>query len=344
MTAPEESSFSFDQVVNVDNFQSVHAELLQPLADSMSAGYNGALLICGVPTERTCSLIDHSIIKQLLAELFSRIWSQVKEESLISVSFLQFYPDGSAVDVLSPNRQTLKLVTHPVLGRCSFLFSVAVEWKLHREEEEEEEEEICRSRLQLFTLAGGASSTDLRGVSPLVKVVDQISSGASTADQLLPLLLHEALTGNSRAVLIYCINLQGLLDYETPSSLALAQKVRGLVNKATVGRWSPRAAEREIREEIMTLQNMMMSQGGREVQNTHRLAELTHHLQIVKNQSWDRRRDESKKIKSKTQERRQTPNRNWHISDHRQETDKKKHLQDQLKLEMQEHIRGNVPW
>ncbi|CAB1423506.1 unnamed protein product [Pleuronectes platessa] len=378
----EESSFSFDQVVNVDNFQSVHAELLQPLADSMSAGYNGALLICGVPTERTCSLIDHSIIKQLLAELFSRIWSQVKEESLISVSFLQFYPDGSAVDVLSPNRQTLKLVTHPVLGslvggacevcvcseeeasalyetcretlkaradsmsnRCSFLFSVAVEWKLHREEEEEEEEEICRSRLQLFSLAGGASSTDLRGVSPLVKVVDQISSGASTADQLLPLLLHEALTGNSRAVLIYCINLQGLLDYETPSSLALAQKVRGLVNKATVGRWSPRAAEREIREEIMTLQNMMMSQGGREVQNTHRLAELTHHLQIVKNQSWDRRRDESKKIKSKTQERRQTPNRNWHISDHRQETDKKKHLQDQLKLEMQEHIRegkGNV--
>ncbi|XP_060935162.1 osmotic avoidance abnormal protein 3-like [Limanda limanda] len=380
MTAPEESSFSFDQVVTVDNFQSVHAELLQPLTDSMSLGYNGALLICGVPTESFCSLIDRSIIKQLLAELFSRILSQVKEELLISVSFLQFYPDGSAVDVLSPNRQTLKLVTHPVLGslvggacevcvcseeeasalyetcretlkaradsmsnRCSFLFSVAVEWKLHPEEEEESE--MCRSRLQLFGLAGGASRTDLRGVSPLVKVVDQISSGASTADQLLPLLLHDALTGNSRAVLIYCINLQGLLDYETPSALALAQKVRGLVNKATVGRWSPRAAEREIREEIMALQTMMMSQAGSEVQNTHRLAELSQNLQIVKNQSWERRRDESKKIKSKTQERRQTPNRNWHSSDHREETDRKKYLQDQLKLEMEEHIRegkGNV--
>ncbi|XP_062250390.1 golgin subfamily A member 6-like protein 4 isoform X2 [Platichthys flesus] len=95
----------------------------------------------------------------------------------------------------------------------------------------------------------------------------------------------------------------------------------------------------------MRLQNMMMSQCGSEVQNTHRLAELTQNLQIVKNQSWERRRDESKKLKSKTQERRSTPNPNWHSSDHRQGTDTKKYLQDQLKLEMQEHIRegkGNV--
>lgn len=44
--------------------------------------------------------------------------------------------------------------------RCSSLFSVAVEWKLHPEEVESE---VCRSRLQLFSLAGGASRTDLRG-------------------------------------------------------------------------------------------------------------------------------------------------------------------------------------
>lgn len=29
----------------------------------------------------------------------------------------QFYPDGSAVDLLSYNRENLKPVTHPVLGR-----------------------------------------------------------------------------------------------------------------------------------------------------------------------------------------------------------------------------------
>ena len=73
----------------------------------------------------------------------------------------------------------------------------------------------------------------------------------------------------------------GLLDYETPSALALAQQVRGLVNKATAGHWSPRAAEREIREEIMELQTTMMSQGGSEAQDTHRLAELTRNLQVT---------------------------------------------------------------
>lgn len=44
--------------------------------------------------------------------------------------------------------------------RCSFLFLVAVEGKLHPEQAESE---ICCSRLQLFSLAGGASRADLRG-------------------------------------------------------------------------------------------------------------------------------------------------------------------------------------
>lgn len=47
--------------------------------------------------------------------------------------------------------------------RCSSLFSWTAQWKLHPEEEEEEESELCSSRLQLFSLAGGASRTDLRG-------------------------------------------------------------------------------------------------------------------------------------------------------------------------------------
>lgn len=48
--------------------------------------------------------------------------------------------------------------------RCSSLFSVAAEWKPHMGVEEREEgEELFRSRLQLFSLAGGASRTDLRG-------------------------------------------------------------------------------------------------------------------------------------------------------------------------------------
>ncbi|KAK1904888.1 Kinesin-like protein KIF15 [Dissostichus eleginoides] len=331
-TDEEVKSFSFDQVVTVDNIQSFHPELLQPLTESISGGYNGALLICGgASLENITPLIDHSMIKQVLTDLFSRVLSQVKEELFISVSFLQFYPDGSAVDLLSPNRETLKRVANPVLGsligglcevcvcsaeeaytlyetcrdtlkanagsissRCSSLFSVAVEWKLHPEEVESE---VYRSRLQLFSLAGGASRTDLRGVSPLVKVVEETQSEATTSDKILPSLLNDALTGNSRTVLIYCLHPQGVLDDETPSALALAQTVRT----------DPKPADCE--------RSVLGEEKG-----------------------------ESKKIKDKTQSCR-TPSIHLHSRDSRESTNNMKHLQTQLKQEMEKHIRegkGNV--
>ena len=54
-----------------------------------------------------------------------------------------------------------------------------------------------------------SNSSTLCRVIPLVKVVDQIQCEAITSDNLLHFLLHEALTGNSRTVLIYCIHPQG---------------------------------------------------------------------------------------------------------------------------------------
>ncbi|XP_076595949.1 uncharacterized protein LOC143326275 [Chaetodon auriga] len=88
----------------------------------------------------------------------------------------------------------------------------------------------------------------------------------------------------------------------------------------------------------------MMSQEDNDIHNTYRLAELTQNLQIVKNQSWEKRREESKKLRGKTQSCR-PQNCSWHSSDHRETTDTMKYLQDQLKQEMEEHIRegkGNV--
>ncbi|KAL3972920.1 proto-oncogene serine/threonine-protein kinase Pim-2 [Sarotherodon galilaeus] len=374
-------AFSFDQVVTVDSIKSFHPELLQPLTECMSSGCNAALLICGASTETTRALIDSSVIRQVVANLFSCMVSRVKGELFISVSSLQFYPDGSAVDLLSLNRQTLQPVTHPVLGsligglcevcvhsaeeaynlyetcretlkanagsitsRCSSLFMVTVEWKLHPEEVESD---VCRSRFQLFSLAGGASRTDLRGVNPLLKVLDQIPNPAANISvSLLPHLLNDALKGNSRTVLIYCINPQGLLDNETPSALNLAQKVRCFATKPTNGCWSPRATEKKIRDSITDLRSVIMSQGDSELHSIYELAELTQNLQMVKNQSWEKRREESEKIKVKIK----TSNSNLLFSgDHhpnsRQGTDTMKCLQDQLRQEMEEHItegKGNT--
>ncbi|XP_043983994.1 kinesin-like protein KIF17 isoform X1 [Gambusia affinis] len=371
----EPKSFTFDQVVTADCVESLHSELLQPLTESISNGYNVALLMCGTPTEMVGAVTDKSILRQVLTSLFSCTTSEEKAESFTSVSFLQFYPDGNAVDLLSLNKETLQLVIHPVLGsvveglsevcvcsaeeacdvfkacresmktnggsissRCSFLFSVTAEWKLHPEQAESD---VCRSKLQLFGLTGGASRTDLRGVIPLLKVLDQtLNSPPVVGDSLLHELLKDALTGTNRTFLIYCINPQGFLDDETQSALHLAQKVRGLVTKPTSVCWNPRTVEQELRERIMELQNVVLL-GESEVQSIYKLAQLTQNLKIVKHQSWEKRREESERIKAKLKKS--------SISSHqlsvdclmkeKGSTETAKYLQEKLRQEMEEHIR-----
>lgn len=47
------------------NLQSFHPELLRSLTESISTGYNGALLLCGASTEKISALVDHCIVKQV---------------------------------------------------------------------------------------------------------------------------------------------------------------------------------------------------------------------------------------------------------------------------------------
>ena len=262
-----------------------------------------------------------------------------------------------------------------------------------------------------------------------MKVLDQTQREASTRDSLLHCLLSDALTGNSKTTLIYCvlpqgkcsaesadINLtrilsayrwlpypSGVLDDETHSALALAQKARSLVTIATSNRWCPRATEQEIRDNIAEIRTRMMTQEEDEVHDTYRLAELTQNLQVIQKMSLilnrtssspcveglieftadlsDRLWRISRGRKGGKSRRRQEakcrflpelftyplsnvitdnercvfpprfaliwqscpiPNSNWHSSDHRESTDTIKYLQEQLKQEMQEHIRGKT--
>uniref|UniRef100_A0A1A7XMR5 Kinesin motor domain-containing protein n=2 Tax=Iconisemion striatum TaxID=60296 RepID=A0A1A7XMR5_9TELE len=226
-------------------------------------------------------------------------------------------------------------------SRCSSLFSVVHEWRLHPELEESD---VCCSKLQLFSLAGGASRTDLRGISPLLKVLDQMQTPPATDDNnLLLSLLKDALTGNIRTYLIYCINPQGLLDDETPSALDLAQRVRGCAPEAQTVRWNPKETERGIREGIMELQTIIMSQRESDVHSIHKLAEMTQNLQVVKNQSWEKRREESEKIKVQIKSWKSSQS-NQQISggrhaDHNESTETVKYLQEQLRQEIEEHLR-----
>ncbi|KAF7228103.1 transcript variant X3 [Nothobranchius furzeri] len=168
---------------------------------------------------------------------------------------------------------------------------------------------------------------------------------ATDDNSLLLALLKDALTGNTRTYLIYCINPQGLLDVETPSALDLAQRVRGCATKAQTVRWNPKQTERGLREGIMELQTIIMSQRDSDVHSIHKLAEMTQNLQMVKNQSWKKKREESEKIKVKIKQSCKSSQSNQQISggrhaDHNNEsTETVKYLQEQLRREIEEHLR-----
>ncbi|MGH0117149.1 UNVERIFIED_CONTAM: hypothetical protein FKN15_029562 [Acipenser sinensis] len=80
--------------------ETLYPELLQPLLGRVLSGYNATVLVSGT----------HSSGKQR----FLHGYGIVK----------QFYPDGTAVDLLNPNSQDLKAVTQPVLGIANPLLTV----------------------------------------------------------------------------------------------------------------------------------------------------------------------------------------------------------------------------
>ncbi|XP_061643161.1 uncharacterized protein si:dkey-201i24.3 isoform X6 [Phyllopteryx taeniolatus] len=311
--------------------------------------------------ENISTLIDDVIIKQVLTNAFSGVMSPVKEELFIAVSYLQvclcdaitrqrivnthththiyiyilkFHPDGSTVDLLNPDTQTLELIPHPVLGGVirglgeSCVDSAEEAYTLYKtcREAQRAKEDFISTR-----------------VNPLLKVMDQIPSEATKTDPLLHFLLSDALTGNSRTALIYCIQPQDGLDDETRSALAVAQKVKRFLTRASVCCWSPEKTQQEIRGRIMELRHVMMSDASNGTYNIHRLAELIQSLQIVKEQSWEKKREESERIKFKFRvpQKGQTDGHlsAGHSIDATRGSDTVECLQTELRQEMEAHVR-----
>ncbi|KAF6714846.1 hypothetical protein FQA47_013555 [Oryzias melastigma] len=116
--AEEKKSFSFDKAVTTENIELLHSALLQTLTESMLSGFNASLLTCGASTEMVQALNHHSLLRKILINIFSCMSSREAEDFFVSVSFLQFFPDGNTVDLFNHNNQTLDPLKHPVLGRC----------------------------------------------------------------------------------------------------------------------------------------------------------------------------------------------------------------------------------
>ncbi|KAG7465180.1 hypothetical protein MATL_G00173600 [Megalops atlanticus] len=333
--------------------QRLYPDLLQPMLGLILAGCHGTVLVGGTSRSGKENILEsHSILKQ-------------------------FYPDDSAVDLLNPEKRGLRLISHPILGllvdglceitvetaeealalyeegretlrrnggnlssRCSFMYSVNVERRLQADRGRDRQ--YCRSSLRVFDLAGGARKGDLYGVSPLIKVLEHVDTGATLGNRLLPLLLTDSLTGHGSTVLLYSIQPQGLLDEETPCALALANRVRGLETHVTPGQWCPQAAAREIRERIHELRTRMVSLQDCGKDDTRKLEELIQALQVVKDQDWEKRREQSKEIKEKRKgyqagsSQSGMPRQN---TDLQGVTERQTILQNQLRQELEAHMR-----
>ncbi|XP_058852730.1 uncharacterized protein LOC131699620 [Acipenser ruthenus] len=115
---------------------------------------------------------------------------------------------------------------------------------------------------------------------------------------LLPMLLYQGLEGNSYTVLLYCIQVEGLIDEEVPRALSLAQVARGLRMKVSPGHWSPKEAAQSLRAHIREQRSRIVSAGESGGEGVNQLGELIKALQIVKNQEWEKKKARSKEIEA----------------------------------------------
>ncbi|XP_058852598.1 kinesin-like protein unc-104 [Acipenser ruthenus] len=321
---------------------------------------------------------EETLYPELLQPLLGRVLSGYNATVL-------FYPDDTAVDLLNPNSQDLKAVTHPVLGivvddlseiavftaeeafslylegvetqkiagnlisRCSSLFSLTVE---QRQETPGGSSAYCRSRLHCFDLTGGARKEDLNGANPLLTVMELKDSDSMPVHGLLPMLLYQGLEGNSYTVLLYCIQVEGLIDEEVPWALSLAQVVRGLRMKVSPGHWSPKEAAQSLRAHIREQRSRIVSAGESGGEGVNQLGELIKALQIVKNQEWEKKKARSKEIEANRRIRlaarglllgQPSPSHSEKPDPTPQNRDtqlKIQQLQEQLRTEMEELLRG----
>ncbi|RXM95080.1 40S ribosomal protein S14 [Acipenser ruthenus] len=274
--------------------ETLYPELLQPLLGRVLSGYNATVLVSGT----------HSSGKQRFLHGCESRHGIVK----------QFYPDDTAVDLLNPNSQDLKAVTHPVLGIVvDDLSEIAVFTA-------EEAFSLYLEGVETQKIAGNLISS----ANPLLTVMELKDSDSMPVHGLLPMLLYQGLEGNSYTVLLYCIQVEGLIDEEVPWALSLAQVVRGLRMKVSPGHWSPKEAAQSLRAHIREQRSRIVSAGESGGEGVNQLGELIKALQgLLLGQPSP---SHSEKPDPTTQ------NRDTQL--------KIQQLQEQLRTEMEELLRG----
>ncbi|XP_072923116.1 uncharacterized protein [Hemitrygon akajei] len=272
----QESNFTFNCVFEQDTDQErVYNSLVKPLLTRVRLGYNVSLVVCS--TSGKSKLLEgegreEGIMCKMLDDVFTERRSEEDHrKELITFSDIQFRPDGSIVDLLSPHAREIQCLQHSVLGLVLAELSEMVvsssedAWSLYQQgsearrlggahldrcntvtlERQETATACVRSCFWIFDLTGGPPGDVANGVSALENVLSE-----GPTQKPLEQLLHQSLRGNSCSALICCLTLPELWTGQTVSALSLAHRVTGLTNQVSRFCWDWQEVTRKLRSAI----------------------------------------------------------------------------------------------
>nr|XP_033783322.1 osmotic avoidance abnormal protein 3-like isoform X2 [Geotrypetes seraphini] len=327
----QEDSFTVDGIFWLNRgLDKLYHDLLSSAIGTVVLGYNVALLVCGSQCPGKDTLLQGSsgqngIVQQVLHSVFQEIQSAEKgEEWQVTISFIQFYADGTAKDLFNSSHQDLKALNISMLKlvveglseiivssaeaaysiylqgakiveeKNSTLFTLTVEQK---DRVDHSTSIIQRSTVQVFDLVGEILSTQPGNhISPLMCVLEKEITGK---EGFLPLALQQALQGNSITVLLYCFNTQGLSGDEILRILKVLDRVRGETKRVSPNCWNPSQLIQKLRDEVRELRSQLLSCSPNQESVVFSLGRVLQQLQMVKNQSWEKKREISNLVERK---------------------------------------------